>query len=201
MKALLITLGIILGVILLVILYGVAIYNHLITLKNRFVNGFAQIDVQLQRRYDLIPNLVETAKTYMQYEQETLTKIIEARNQAKAAADQARDKPENSETMQKLITAETTLTSSMGKFFALVENYPDLKANQTMQQLMEELTTTENKVSFARQAYNDAVMFYNTYRTQFPNVIIAGMFNFDKATNFEITAPEVKEAIKVSFKE
>ncbi len=199
MKALLITLGIIAGIILFIVLWAVGIYNKLITLKNRFVNSFAQIDVQLQRRYDLIPNLVETAKTYMKYEQETLTKIIEARNQAKEAASQVKDQPDNNASMQKLNVAETSLTSSMGKFFALMENYPDLKANQTMQQLMEELTSTENKVSFARQAFNDAVMFYNTYRSQFPNNIIAGMFNFSEATHFQVSTPEAKEAIKVSF--
>jgi LemA protein len=199
MKPLYITLAVIAGVILLLVLWGIGIYNQLINLKNRFINSFAQIDVQLQRRYDLIPNLVETAKTYMKYEQETLTKIIDARNQAKAAASQARDNPDNSESMQKLNLAETTLTSTMGKFFALVENYPDLKANQTMQQLMEELTTTENKVSFARQAFNDAVMYYNTYRQQFPNNIIAGLFRFEPATNFEVKNPEAREAVKVSF--
>jgi len=185
--------------VLLFILYGVGIYNQLIALKNRFVNAFAQIDVQLQRRYDLIPNLVETAKTYMQYEQKTLTMIIEARNQAKTAATQTAAAPDNAEAMKRLISTEGTLTSSMGKFFALVENYPDLKANQTMQQLMEELTSTENKVSFARQAFNDAVMFYNTYRTQFPNVIVTNMFAFNAATSFEVESPEAKKAVKVSF--
>ncbi len=199
MQTLLITLGVIAGIIILLVLYGISIYNSLIELKNRFVNAFAQIDVQLQRRYDLIPNLVETAKGYMKYEQETLTKIIDARNTAKAAASSAASKPEDADAMKKLISAESTLTSSMGNFFALAENYPDLKANQTMQQLMEELTSTENKVSFARQAFNDAVMVYNTYRSQFPNVIFAGMFGFQAATHFEVSKPEAKEAVKVSF--
>jgi LemA protein len=199
MQSLLITLGVIGGIILLIVLYVIGIYNRLIELKNRFVNAYSQIDVQLQRRYDLIPNLVETAKGYMKYEQETLTKVIDARNQAKTAATATASAPGDSEAMKKLISAETTLTSSMGKFFALAENYPDLKANQTMQQLMEELTTTENKVSFARQAFNDAVMIFNTYRSQFPNVIFANMFGFQNATHFEITKPEAKEAVKVSF--
>ena len=185
MSTALITLAVIAGIIIILVLYCIGIYNHLIELKNRFVNAFSQIDVQLQRRYDLIPNLVETAKGYMKYEQQTLTQIIEARNQAK--------------TMKKLISAESTLTSSMGQFSALAANYPDLKANQTMQQLMEELTSTENKVSFARQSFNDAVMIYNTYRAQFPNVIFAGMFAFGPATHFEISKPEAKEPVKVSF--
>lgn len=199
MNTLLIILGSLVALIVIVILWGIGIYNRLIELKNRFVNGFAQIDVQLQRRYDLIPNLTETAKTYMQYEQKTLTMIIEARNQAKEAATNAAAMPDNAQTMEKLNVAESTLTASMGKFFALVENYPDLKANQTMQQLMEELTTTENKVSFARQAFNDAVMFYNTYRTQFPAVIIAGMYGFESAKHFELSDPKAKEPVKVSF--
>ncbi|MBS0286813.1 MAG: LemA family protein [Proteobacteria bacterium] len=199
MQTLLITLGVLIGIILLIVLYVIGVYNQLIQLKNRFVNAFSQIDVQLQRRYDLIPNLVETAKGYMKYEQETLTKIIDARNTAKAAASTTAAKPDDNESMQKLISAESTLTSSMGKFFALAENYPDLKANQTMQQLMEELSSTENKVSFARQSYNDAVMVYNTYRSQFPSNMVAGMFGFSLATNFEVSKPEAKEAVKVSF--
>lgn len=200
MSTALITLAVILGIIVIVLLYGVGVYNRLVELKNRFVNSFAQIDVQLQRRYDLIPNLVETAKSYMQYEQETLTKIIQARNQAKEAATQAAATPANPTTMQNLNAAETGLTGSMGKFFALVENYPDLKANQNMQQLMEELSSTENKISFARQAFNDAVMFYNTYRTQFPPVILANMFGFEAAKHFEISDEKAKEPVKVSFK-
>ena len=199
MQTLLITLGVVFGVILLLVFYVISIYNHLIELKNRFVNAFSQIDVQLQRRYDLIPNLVETAKGYMKHEQDTLTNVIEARNAAKSAATSTAASPGDNASMQSLISAETALTSSMGRFFALAENYPDLKANQTMQQLMEELSTTENKVSFARQAFNDAVMVYNIYRTQFPSNIIAGMFGFTAATHFEVTTPEAKEAVKVSF--
>lgn len=199
MKSVLIALGIIVGLGVLLVLYGVGIYNRLVELKNRFVNAFSQIDVQLQRRYDLIPNLVEVAKKYMSYEQATLEKVIQARNMAHAAEKVAAANPDNADAMQKLSAAETQLTSTMGSFFALSENYPDLKANQTMQQLMEELTSTENKVSFARQAFNDAVMFYNTYRSQFPNVIIAGMFMFQPATHFEIENVEAKKAVKVSF--
>lgn len=199
MQTALIILSVLLGIIVIGVLWGIAIYNHLITLKNRFVNAFAQIDVQLQRRYDLIPNLTETAKKYMSYEQETLDKIIQARNGAKEAAQQAAQNPSDAKLMEKLNIAESGLTSGLGRLFALVENYPDLKANQTMQQLMEELTTTENKISFARQAFNDAVMFYNTYRTQFPPVIIAGLFQFTQAQHFEVSNPEVKEAVKLKF--
>jgi len=190
---------VIIGIAIMALLYGIGIYNHLITLKNRFINGFAQIDVQLQRRYDLIPNLIETAKGYMKHEQQTLTMIVEARNQAKEAATRVATKPDDTTAMGTLNTAESSLVSSMGKFFALVENYPDLKANQSMQQLMEELSSTENKISFSRQAFNDAVMFYNTYRTQFPPVLVANLFGFDAAKHFEITTPETKEPVKVSF--
>lgn len=201
MHTVLITLAIIAGIILLIALWGVGIYNRLIELKNRFVNAFAQIDVQLQRRYDLIPNLMETAKGYMKYEQKTLTMIIEARNTAKAAADKTAANPDDPKAMEKLNSAETQLSAGMGQFFALAENYPDLKANQTMQQLMEELTTTENKIGFARQAFNDAVMHYNTYRTQFPPVVIAQMFGFEEAKHFEITNEEAKKVVNVSFEQ
>ncbi|MFI4938258.1 MAG: LemA family protein [Candidatus Berkiellales bacterium] len=199
MKTTLIILAVIAAIILFLVLIGIGIYNRLIELKNRFVNAFSQIDVQLQRRYDLIPNLMETAKGYMKYEQQTLTMVINARNTAKAAASEVATKPDNATAMAQLNAAETSLTAGMGKFFALMENYPDLKANQTMQQLMEELTSTENKVSFARQAFNDAVMFYNTYRSQFPAVIVANMYSFELAKNFEIEKPEAREAVKVSF--
>lgn len=183
----------------IILIYGIAIYNRLITLKNRFKNAFAQIDVQLQRRYDLIPNLVETAKSYMAHERGTLTEIIEARNTAKSSATQSAQNPADPAAMAKLNVAETALTGSMGRFFALMENYPDLKANQTMQQLMEELTTTENKISFARQAFNDGAMHYNTYRTLFPSNMVAGIFGFDAATYFEVSDEKAKEAVKVSF--
>ena len=190
---------IVLTVIGIVVIYLITIYNKLISLKNRFVNGFAQIDVQLQRRYDLIPNLVETAKQYMEYEQETLKLVVDARNTAKTAESNVNKNPADPEAMKGLVGAETMLSSAMTRFFALSENYPDLKANQTMVQLMEELTSTENKVGFARQAFNDAVMAYNTYREQFPNNIISGMLSFKPAEHFEIENPEAKEAVKVKF--
>jgi LemA protein len=199
MKTVLITLGVTLGIIALLVLYGIGIYNRLIELKNRFVNAFAQIDVQLQRRYDLIPNLVETAKGYMKFEQDTLTRVIEARNQAKSAATAVAASPANAAAMEKLNAAETGLSAGLGKFFALSESYPDLKSNQTMQQLMEELSSTENKISFARQAFNDAVMLYNTYRQQFPNVIFSNVFNFEAAKHFEVEIQAAKEPVKVSF--
>jgi LemA protein len=155
--------------------------------------------VQLKRRYDLIPNLVETAKGYLKHERETLEAVIAARNQAADAGRQAAAKPGDPSAMQGLMGAEATLTGSLGRLFALVEAYPDLKANQNMMQLSEELTSTENKVAFARQAYNDAVMTYNTARETFPNVVVANMFGFSEAQLFEIQAPEEREAVKVSF--
>lgn len=187
------------GVFAVVLLYGVVIYNSLITLRNRFKNAFSQIDVQLQRRYDLIPNLVDTTKAYMKHERETLDAVITARNQASSAEAIAAKNPGHPDAMKKLISAETVLSSSMGRLFALAENYPDLKANQTMQQLIEELASTENKIGFARQAFNDAVMLYNTGREQFPQNIIAGMFQFQAATHYEVEEPEAKKPIKVSF--
>ncbi len=194
------TFFIILGaVLLIVLLYPVAIFNRLISLRNRFKNAFAQIDVQLKRRYDLIPNLVETAKGYMKHERETLEQVILARNQASSAAQTAARAPQNADAIKKLMTAETGLTATLGRLFALAERYPDLKANQTMAALMEELSSTENKVAFARQAYNDAVMAYNTYREQFPNLLIAGSFGFETAQLFEVDSPEEKVPVKVTF--
>ena len=190
---------VVVAVIVLAILYFVSIYNKLIQLKNRFKNAFAQIDVQLKRRYDLIPNLVETAKGYMKHEREVLEAVIKARNQASSAADKASADPGDAAAIQGLIGAESMLSGTLGRLFALVEAYPDLKANQNMMQLSEELTSTENKVSFARQAFNDAVMQYNTSREVFPNVVVANMFAFAEAQLFEIRVEEEREALKVSF--
>jgi LemA protein len=188
-----------LGIIVLFILFLVGIYNSLVTLRNRFKNAFAQIDVQLKRRYDLIPNLVETAKGYMKHERETLEAVIGARNQAASAAKSAAADPSNASAMKGLSGAEGALTGAMGRLFAVMEAYPDLKANQNMMAVQEELTSTENKVSFARQAYNDAVTSYNTAREKFPNVLIATPMGFQAAELFEIEVAEEREAPKVKF--
>ena len=188
-----------LGIIALFILFLVGIYNSLVTLRNRFKNAFAQIDVQLKRRYDLIPNLVETAKGYMKHERETLEAVIGARNQAASAAKSAAADPSNASAMKGLSGAEGVLTGAMGRLFAVMEAYPDLKANQNMMAVQEELTSTENKVSFARQAYNDAVTSYNTAREKFPNVLIATPMGFQAAELFEIEVAEEREAPKVKF--
>lgn len=180
------------------VLYVIAVYNRLVTLRNRFKNAFAQIDVQLKRRYDLIPNLVETAKGYLKHERETLEAVIAARNQAAGAAKSAAAAPGNPQAMALLSGAEGALTGALGRLFALAEAYPDLKANQTMMQLSEELTSTENRVAFARQAFNDAVMIYNTAREVFPAVLIAGAFQFSAAALLEIEDSE-KTAPRVTF--
>jgi LemA protein len=185
-------------IIAAIVVYFISIYNKLVALKNRFKNAFSQIDVQLQRRYDLIPNLVETAKGYMTHERETLTAVIEARNHALGAVKAAAAHPEDGKAMKALSAAEGALSGAMMKFFALSENYPDLKANTTMNGLMEELTSTENKVAFSRQAFNDAVMEYNTYREQFPNSIVAGG-RFPAAELLELQDQEARKAVKVSF--
>ena len=182
-----------------VVLFIAGIYNSLITLKNRFKNAFAQIDVQLKRRHDLIPNLVETAKGYMSHEKETLEAVISARAKAVSATSAASANPGNPAAMQQLAGAEGMLTGALGKLFAVAESYPDLKANESMQQLMEELTSTENKVSFSRQAYNDAATQYNIATEKFPNNIIANSFNFTAAELFEIEDEAQKEAPKVEF--
>jgi LemA protein len=188
------------GVIVAVIIYIIAVYNRLIALKNRFKNGFAQIDVQLQRRHDLIPNLVETAKAYMSHEKDTLTQVIEARNQAVSAKKAAADHPDDAGAVRNLGKAESLLSGSLANFFALSENYPDLKANETMAQLMEELSSTENRIGFARQAFNDAVMNYNTYREQFPQNFIGGLFgSFKEAQLLKIETEEARQAVKVTF--
>lgn len=182
-----------------IVFYFIGIYNGLITARNAFRNAFAQIDVQLTRRHDLIPNLVETAKGYLHHERETLEAVIQARNQAVDGLAAAKAKPGDAAAMQQLSGAENALTQTLGRLFALSEAYPDLKANQTMMQLSEELTSTENRVAFARQAFNDAVMTYNNRRETFPNVIVANMFTFAAAEPLKIEEPAKREAPKVSF--
>jgi LemA protein len=182
-----------------VLMYLVGVYNRLVGLKNRFKNAFAQIDVQLKRRYDLIPNLVETAKGYMKHERETLEAVIQARNTAVSAGQQAAANPGSPQAMQGLSTAETALAGTMTRFMALAESYPDLKANQNMLALQEELTSTENKIAFARQAYNDAVMTYNTTREVFPNNLVVGFGNFPPAEFFQVSVTEQREPVKVQF--
>ncbi len=177
----------------------ISVYNALVTLRNRYKNAYSQIDVQLKRRYDLIPNLVETAKGYLAHERGTLEAVIAARNTAVAANTRAAQNPGDASVMKEISGAETALTGAMSRLFALSEAYPDLKANTTMLRLMEELTSTENKVSFARQAYNDSVMTYNTRREVFPSNIIASTFNFAPAELFVVDKPEQKEAPKVAF--
>jgi LemA protein len=191
--------GFIALVAVVLVVFVIGAYNSLVTLRNRYKNAFSQIDVQLKRRYDLIPNLVETAKAYMSHERGTLEAVITARNAAASANTRAAQNPGDAAAMKELSGAESALSGVMGRLFALAENYPDLKANTTMLSLMEELTSTENKVSFARQAYNDAVMAYNTRREVFPTNLIAGPFNFGPAELFVIDKPEEKEAPKVSF--
>lgn len=195
----LIFLGVCVLLVVFMALWVMGIYNGLVALRNRFKNAFAQIDVQLKRRYDLIPNLVETAKGYLSHERETLEAVITARNGAASAGQAAASDPSNPDAIKQLMGAETALTGAMGKFFALSEAYPDLKANQNMMQLTEELTSTENKVSFARQAYNDSVMTYNTKREVFPAVLFSGVLGFREAQLFEITDEREREAVKVSF--
>jgi len=189
---------IILGVVLVIGMWAMGVYNSLVTLRNRFKNAFAQIDVQLKRRYDLIPNLVETAKGYMSHEKETLEAVIQARNAAETARSAATGNPE-SDSVAQLAAAESGLGGMLGKFFALSESYPDLRSNQNMLQLQEELTSTESKVAFARQAYNDAVMNFNNKLETFPSNIIAGMFNFVPATPFEVADDSEREAVEVKF--
>jgi len=193
------TLLILLIIVVAVVVFFVGIYNGLVTARNNYKNAFAQIDVQLQRRYDLIPNLVETAKGYMKHERETLEAVIAARSGAVSGLAAAKANPGDAQAMQQLSGAENQLTQTLGKLFALSENYPDLKANQNMMQVSEELTSTENKVAFARQAYNDGVMYYNNKREVFPNSFVANMYNFAPATLWEVETPEAKKAVKVSF--
>ncbi|NND83040.1 MAG: LemA family protein [Gammaproteobacteria bacterium] len=192
------------GTVLLIIFVGiilflVGLYNRLVAGRNAYKNAFAQIDVQLTRRHDLIPNLVETAKGYMAHERETLEAVINARNAAVTGLSNAKADPTDPDAMAQLAQAEQGLSGALGRLFALSESYPDLKANENMMQLSEEITTTENKVSFARQAFNDAVMMYNNLREQFPSNIVAGWFNFTPAQLLEIEDEAKREAPKVDF--
>jgi LemA protein len=186
-------------VALFLFMWAVGIYNNLVTLRNRFKNAYSQIDVQLKRRYDLIPNLVETAKGYLKHERETLEAVIAARNQAAQMQSRVAADPTDGTAMKQFLLAEGALGGSMGKFFGLAEAYPDLKANANMMKLSEELTSTENKVAFARQAYNDGVMVYNTAREVFPNNVFSGIFNFGAAVPYEIESAAERVAPKVAF--
>lgn len=190
---------IILAVLGAVLLFGIGIYNRLIATRNEFKNAFARIDVQLRRRYDLIPNLVETAKGYLAHEGETLEAVIQARNKARSAAGDASARPENGASIAALGEAEGALTGVMGRFFALAEAYPDLKADQSMQELMEELSGTENKIAAARQQFNDAGTAFNSFREQFPNNLVSALFSFDRAALLEIEDPHMRETPKLSF--
>ena len=190
---------IVLGAIVLFVLWAIGIYNGLVTARNGYKNAFAQIDVQLQRRHDLIPNIVETAKGYLKHERETLVAVIQARNSAVTGLNAAKANPGDPAAMQQLGAAENQLTQTLGRLFALSEAYPDLKANQNMMQVTEELSSTENRVAFARQAFNDSVMAYNNRREVFPNNIVAGMFGFQPAALLEIEKPEQRAAPQVKF--
>jgi LemA protein len=199
MGALIIFLIVLAAIAVLALVFVVGQYNALVVLRNRFKNAFSQIDVQLKRRHDLIPNLVETAKAYMQHESKTLEAVTQARNLAQSAGSRAAANPGDPAAMQELAGAEAGLTGALGRLLAVAENYPDLKANQNMMQLTEELTSTENKVAFARQAYNDSVMAYNTKREVFPTNLIAGIFNFAAAELFQVDNAAERQAPKVSF--
>ena len=190
---------VIIGVIAYAIYYAIGTYNKLVGLRNAFKNAFAQIDVQLKRRYDLIPNLVETAKAYLKHERETLEAVTQARNIAAGAAQTAASNPADAGAIRNLVGAENRLHGALSRLMVVAEKYPDLKANQNMAQLSEELTSTENRVAFARQAYNDAVMSYNTERETFPAVVFAGALGFQSAEFFQITEPAEKNAPKVQF--
>lgn len=202
LESLYIILGIAGALLLVMIFFAilfVGIYNTLVRLRERYKNAFAQIDVSLQRRYDLIPNLVETAKGYMKHESETLERVVQARNQAVNSAKAASANPGDPTAMTGLINAESQLTGALSRLMVVVEDYPDLKANENMLQVQEELTSTENKVAFARQAYNDAVMAYNTQRSIFPNMFVASVFNFSEAQLFEVKDDSIRQAPKVNF--
>jgi LemA protein len=191
---------VVVGIVVLGFVWLISIYNGLVAARNRFKNAFAQIDVQLKRRYDLIPNLVETAKGYIKHERETLEAVIAARAGALSANQRAAADPADAAAMKQMVAAEAGLSGALGRLFAVSESYPDLKANQNMMQLSEELTSTENKISFARQAYNDDVMTYNTAIESFPGNFVAGFGGFKEATLLEATeSPEEKKPVKVSF--
>lgn len=187
------------GILVVLALVVAGIYNRLVALRNRYRNAYAQIDVQLKRRYDLIPNLVETAKGYMKHERETLEAVIQARNQAVQAAGKAADTPGERGAMKSLQGAEQGLAGVLGRLFALAESYPDLKANQNMMSLQEELASTENKIAFSRQSFNDSVTLYNTEREKFPNVLFAGSFGFAEAELLEVESAEEKKRPDVKF--
>lgn len=191
---------IVLGLIALSVIWAVGAYNRLVSLRNQYKNAFAQIDVQLKRRHDLVPNLVETARAYMKHERETLEAVIAARTQAVSATSRAAAMPGDADAVNQSVSAENMLTASLGKLFALSEAYPELKADQTMQQLHEELASTENRIAFSRQAYNDGVMGFNTTREQFPASVIANMFAFKAAEMLQATeSEEERKPIKVAF--
>jgi LemA protein len=186
-------------IVVAVVLYAIGMYNNLVSLRNRVRNAFSQIDVQLTRRYDLIPNLIESVKGYMSHERGTLEAVVNARNVAAAGLKRAAADPSDPEAIRALAAAETSLGGTLGRLFALAEAYPDLKASQNMQQFQEELTSTENKVAFARQAFNDAVLGYNNACQNFPSNLLANNFGFKTAEYLEIEQPEKREAPKVSF--
>ena len=188
-----------LAIIAAIVMWGVGIYNRLVNERNRVKNAFAQIDVQLTRRYDLIPNLIEAVKGYMKHERETLDAVVKARNAASSSLDAAKADPTNALAMKELGASEGALTSALGRLFALSEAYPDLKANQNMMQFQEELTSTENKVAFSRQAFNDTVLQYNNSVQNFPNNLIAGFFSFALASFLEIESEEKRDVPEVSF--
>ena len=192
---------VLLGIAAAILLYGITLYNNLVTQRNRVRNGFAQIDVQLTRRHDLIPNLVEAVKGYMAHERETLQEVIQARNAAVSGLQNAAADPSDGEAIKQLAAAEGTLNGALGRLFALAEAYPDLKANQNMMQLSEELTSTENKVAFSRQAFNDSVTAYNEYRQSFPPIFLASAFGHPTDANLLIMedSAEIQAAPKVSF--
>lgn len=195
----LIIIGVVLVIGLLVVIWGISVYNNLVALRNRFKNAFSQIDVQLKRRFDLIPNLVEAVKGYMAHERGTLEAVIQARNQAVSASAKAAADPGDAGAIRGLMAADAALTGGLGRLFALAEAYPQLKADQNMRQLQEELTSTENKVAFARQAYNDAVMVYNTAREVFPAVVVANFCSFGAAQPYEIENTAERQAPQVKF--